>query len=185
MKRFEPGADPLAAPPRRPTPAEDSRPTVLYMPAAVQAEPAETREASSATGTRMASVPAEPPLKAPQTVRMWSPEPRPEVSAQPSRRTELLYPWKEDPPAVPRRPSRQIPLEDLDTLINHSWPPLAKEAEPLKFSPTPRGSEPFEESRACPWPELPESPPADSTEAQSALRHWERLNRLDREQRGE
>lgn len=183
--RFEPLAEPIAAPPRRLTPAEDSRPTVLYMPAAANAVPAAPREDRAAPGTQVAPVPVEPPAQAPQTVRMWSPERGPEASSEPSRRTELLYPWKEEPPAVPRRPSRQIPSQELDAVINRSWPPLAKEAETLKFSTPLRGPEPFEEPQACPWPELPEPPCSDSTEAQAALRHWERLSRLDREQRGE
>lgn len=35
------------------------------------------------------------------------------------------------------------------------------------------------------WPELPPAPRAESDEAAVELREWERLRRLDREQRGE
>ncbi|MBZ4419326.1 hypothetical protein [Myxococcus sp. RHSTA-1-4] len=35
------------------------------------------------------------------------------------------------------------------------------------------------------WPELPPAPRAESDEAVVELREWERLRRLDREQRGE
>jgi hypothetical protein len=139
LPRFGSLAVPVAAPPRRPTPAQDPRPTVLHMPAASN-------------------------------------------SAEPPSRAEPLYPWKEEPPSVPRRPSQQIPLEDLDTLINRSWPPLANEAEPNRASVLPVT---LEEHRGEPWPELPEPPPADSTEAEAALRQWERLSRLDRELQGE
>lgn len=151
--RFESLAEPGAAPPRRPTPAEDPRPTVLQMPAASSSK---THEGEAAAGTH-----------------------------EPPNRAEPLYPWKEEPRAVPRRPSRELPLVDLDTLINCSWPPLANEAEPKSTSVSPVAPEPLEEHRGGPWPELPEPPPADSTEAQAALRQWERLSWLDREQRGE
>jgi hypothetical protein len=109
----------------------------------------------------------------------------PVASAEPPSRAEPVYPWKEEPSAAPRRPSRQIPLEDLDTLINRSWPPLANEAEPKRDSVPPMAPEPLEKHRGGPWPELAEPPPTDSTEAEAALRQWERLSRLDREQQGE
>ena len=107
------------------------------------------------------------------------------ASAVPPSRAEPLYPWKEEPPAAPRRPSRQLPPEDLDTLINRSWPPLANEAEPKRASVSPVAPGPLEEHRGGPWPELPEPSPADATEAEAALRQWERLSRFEREQRGE
>ncbi|WP_044196926.1 hypothetical protein [Hyalangium minutum] len=117
---------------------------------------------------------------------MWTPKSSsPPAPAEPSRRTELLFPWKEEPPAPPRRPSRQLPPEDLDTLLNRSWPPLAKEAEPEQSAVPSRTAEPLEEHRGGPWPELLESPPADSAEALTALRQWERLSLHEREPRGE
>lgn len=176
-----PGERPV--PPRRPTPAEDPRPTVLGMPVASRPE---TRDAEAPAGTQSAPVTAETSIRTAPTVRMWTPKScSPPAPAEPSRRTELLFPWKEEPPAPPRRPSRQLPPEDLDTLINRSWPPLANEAEPEQSAVSPRGPEPFGEHRGGPWPELLEPLPADSSEALTALRQWERLSRLEREPRGE
>jgi hypothetical protein len=38
---------------------------------------------------------------------------------------------------------------------------------------------------AHPWPELPEPQQVEVMDGEAALREWERLHRLDREQRGE
>lgn len=176
-----PGERPV--PPRRPTPAEDPRPTVLGMPAASHPE---TRDAEASARTWSAPVADEASVRTAPTVRMWTPKSSsPSAPAEPPRRTELLFPWKEEPPA-PQRPSRQLPPEDLDTLINCSWPPLAKEAELEQSAIPPRVAEPLEEHQGGgPWPELLEPPPTDSTEALTVLRQWERLSLHEREPRGE
>jgi len=97
----------------------------------------------------------------------------------------VAYPWGEEPAKEPRRVSPQELPEDLDALITRAWPPLVNEAEAKRASSHRLDSEPPEARRAGPWPELPEPPPAESAEALAALRQWERLSRLDREQRGE
>jgi hypothetical protein len=53
---------------------------------------------------------------------------------------------------------------------------------PLEVFP---GAEAPVSGAAGAWPELPPAPRAESDEAMAELREWERLRRLDREQRGE
>jgi hypothetical protein len=86
---------------------------------------------------------------------------------------------------APQRPSPRESPEDLDTLIARSWPPFANEAESKQAPAPPVEPEPLAARVGGPWPELLEPPPSESAEAQSVLRQWERLSRLDREQRGE
>jgi len=97
----------------------------------------------------------------------------------------VAYPWGEEPRGEHRGAPAQEPQEDLQALITRSWPALAEAAEPKRVTPPGADPEPFEAHRSGPWPELPEPPPAESPEAVALLRQWERLSRLDREQRGE
>jgi len=46
-------------------------------------------------------------------------------------------------------------------------------------------TEPSKAQDLWPWPELPEPSSPDSPDGAVLLLYWERLNRLDREQRGE
>lgn len=68
------------------------------------------------------------------------------------------------------------------------WRPRqVEEASPLQpvfpnLEEAPRSTEASEPS---PWPELPPAPRAERTDTVVELRQWERLRRLDREQRGE
>jgi hypothetical protein len=97
----------------------------------------------------------------------------------------VAYPWSEEPAVVRQRDPVQEIQEDLPALIERSWPPLAERTErELELSPQAEPM-PAEARRSGPWPDLPEPPPAESAEAGALLRQWERLGRLDREQRGE
>lgn len=99
----------------------------------------------------------------------------------------LNYPWSEESAAGRRTAPEQGPQEDLATLIERSWPDLAeKEEQALAQPPGPAPERP-EIRWSGPWPDLPEeaSPPESVEEAGALLRQWERLSRLDREQRGE
>ena len=83
-----------------------------------------------------------------------------------------------------RRPEQE-PQEDLSTLIERSWPDLA-EREERRLAQQPSEAPARPEIRwTGPWPDLPEVLPAEPAEAEALLRQWERLTRLDREQRGE
>ncbi|MDY7227264.1 hypothetical protein [Hyalangium rubrum] len=76
---------------------------------------------------------------------------------------------------VPRAPARAEAPGD------------APKAPPLPApGPSPRASSPpSEEWVVCYWPELPEPSSPDPEDAAALLQQWERLDRLDREQRGE
>jgi hypothetical protein len=84
-----------------------------------------------------------------------------------------------------RADSGQEPQEDLAALIERSWPDLAEKEEQQPAQPPATPPERPGIRWSAPWPELPEALPADPAEAGALLRQWERLSRLDREQRGE
>jgi hypothetical protein len=65
-----------------------------------------------------------------------------------------------------QRAPEQEHQEDLSTLIERSWPDLLEKEE--------------RQLAQC-----PDVLPAESAETEALLRQWERLTRLDREQRGE
>ncbi|WP_407737690.1 hypothetical protein [Hyalangium sp.] len=87
--------------------------------------------------------------------------------------------------AKPSSAPELAPGEELSPLIPYPWPELPEESGP---GPKPSLNGSFEASEAQPsrpWPELPQAPVTESPEASSLLLQWERLSRLDREQRGE
>jgi hypothetical protein len=59
---------------------------------------------------------------------------------------------------------------------------VSQEVPPPAWPSTP---EPSKGQERWPWPELPESSSSEATDGAVLLLYWERLNRLDREQRGE
>ncbi len=124
-------------------------------------------------------------ILAPIAPRSWPSEERFAAAAVPREKSSVAYPWNEEP-AVWRQPaSEQEPPEDLSTLIERSWPGLTEKEEQQQAQPTSAAPERPEIRWSGPWPDLPEADPPESAEAGALLRQWERLSRLDREQRGE
>jgi len=80
-----------------------------------------------------------------------------------------------------REQSALAPVPALVSVALLAPPELEGEARTREAEPV-SASEP-----AHPWPELPAAPSEDEerTEVATELRQWERLRRLDREQRGE
>jgi hypothetical protein len=181
VPRPQPREDSSAVPPRSEGPAPVLRPASEPRPPAPRFEP---RAPAEPEGTR-ASVPLEERTLTPTPPRLWRSENRLTASAEPHERPAVAYPWGEEPGTERRAAPAQEPQEDLQALITRSWPALAEAAEPKRATPPRADPEPFEAHRSGPWPELPEPPPAESPEAVALLRQWERLSRLDREQRGE
>jgi hypothetical protein len=182
VPRFDSWAVPVVTPPRPPRPARVPLPTAAPTPPAPRAE---ARHSVAPEGTRPASIPLEEGTLSHSPVRTWLPETRSAAPVEPQQRPAVASPWSQAPAMKLRRAPQQEVPEELDALLTRSWPPLAAEAE-VKRAPAPRmDSEPLEARGSGPWPELPEAPPSESAEAQAALRQWERLSRLDREQRGE
>ena len=77
-------------------------------------------------------------------------------------------------------------------------PPLVGTARPAREAPEVEGADRPTQGKPLPapelaylaeelsaWPELPEVPPVEPADTSEALREWERLARLEREQRGE
>jgi hypothetical protein len=79
----------------------------------------------------------------------------------------------------------QEPQEDLSTLIERSWPDLLEQEEQRLAQRASEAPARPEIRWTGPWPDLPDVLPAEPAEAEALLRQWERLTRLDREQRGE
>jgi hypothetical protein len=105
--------------------------------------------------------------------------------AEPRERIPAAYPWGEEPAVERQLAPEQEPQEDLSTLIERSWPDLL-EKEERQLAQRPSEAPARAEIRwTGPWPDLPEVLPAESAETEALLRQWERLTRLDREQRGE
>jgi len=101
------------------------------------------------------------------------------------------------PPRAPRSEPTYL-LEALAPLPSRPLVPVANVVAPAPSSqalaprseevPSPAWPSLPESSRSqdrWPWPELPEPPVSESPEGAALLLHWERLLRLDREQRGE
>ena len=113
-------------------------------------------------------------------------EVRSAVKARPREQPSAALPfWSEEPAVERRADSGQGPQEDLAALIERSWPDLAEKEEQQQAQPPTTLPERSEIRWSAPWPDLPEAPSADPAEAGALLRQWERLSRLDREQRGE
>lgn len=127
--------------------------------------------------------PRRAPARAPSEPSVARPGEEPVPSTQAQTLPIVAYPWGEEP-VVSRKVDAEPPQHDLSALIASSWPSLADESTPEANSPPRFSAEAPEARRSAPWPDLPE-PPTDSAEEMALLQQWERLSRLDREQRGE
>jgi len=124
-------------------------------------------------------------ILAPLTPRPQHSGVRSAEAAAPRERNLAAYPWSEEPAVERQGAPEQEPQEDLSTLIERSWPDLLeKEERQLALWPGETPARP-EIRWTGPWPDLPDVLPAESAETEALLRQWERLTRLDREQRGE
>jgi hypothetical protein len=156
----------LDAEPRAPAPrAEERRP----------ADPGVPRSSAS-----FSARPLRPSMRHP-----GRPVDRPVDSVAPRSPAVAPYPWGEEPTAARRMPPEPASQEELGALLAHGWPALAGEPGREARSAASTFSEASEDRLRLPWPELLEPPPTESAEGASLLLQWERLNRLDREQRGE
>lgn len=176
---LQPREMPVAAAPRSGEPAQvaHSRPEFI--------QPPPRAEVTGTAEPRLPETAAPTPLRAPapEEAGSWH-------SSSPSTETEapreprvVSYPWGTEPVARPSSTLEQGSADDLSPLIPAPWPELPEESEP---KPSPKNSSEAAEARASgPWPQLPETPLTESPEASALLLQWERLSRLDREQRGE
>jgi hypothetical protein len=169
----EPPAPSVAAP------AEASVPSVAVPPPASEpwVEPrVEFRPAQPSTA-------AEPWVEAPvHALRREEPAPAP-VAGPVALREEPV-------PSSPFRRGEPSPLvEELAPLP--AWPAAPRENALAPAPAVQALASPFEEEAPStspgrwPWPELPEPSTSDAADGAVLLLYWERLNRLDREQRGE
>ncbi len=181
VPRFEPAEAPPTASPRSEVPKQELRPGPQIHPLAARAdangpsEPERPRDDGSMVARILAPVPShsrysEARFGAAPAPREWPP---------------AIYPWNEEPTVERKVASEQEPSEELSTLIERSWPDLTEKEEQPPAQPPSEGPERPEIRWSGPWPDLPEASPAESEEAGALLRQWERLSRLDREQRGE
>jgi hypothetical protein len=181
MHRFEPREASSPVPPRRevpeqvPSPGQQVHPPTSRAEAHGPPEPERTR----ADGSPVARI------LAPLTSSPQHTEARSAAAAMPRERIPVAYPWGEEPAVERPIAPEQEPQEDLPTLIERSWPDLLEKEERQVARPPSEPPARPEIRWTGPWPELPEVLPAESAEAEAVLRQWERLTRLDREQRGE
>ncbi len=181
VPRFEAADAPPAASPRSKVPKQEVRPRPQVHPPTARAEangPSEP-ERTWADGSMVARI------LAPVASHSRHSEARFDAAPAPREWPPAVYPWNEEPAAERKAASEQEPSEELSTLIERSWPDLAEKEEQPPAQPPSEGPERPEIRWSGPWPELPEASPAESEEAGALLRQWERLSRLDREQRGE
>jgi hypothetical protein len=181
MNRFEPREASSPVPPRRevseqvPSLGQQVHPQASQADAHGSSEP----ETPRADGSLVARI------LAPFTSRPQQSEARSAAAAVPRERIPAAYPWGEEPAVEHQDAPEQQPQEDLSTLIERSWPDLL-ENEGRQIARPPSETPARSEIRwTGPWPDLPEALPAESAEAEALMRQWERLTRLDREQRGE
>jgi len=181
MPHFEPREAASPVPPRREVPEQVPSSGQQVHPPASRAD----AHGPSEPGRRRAYSPLESRILAPITSRSQRSEDRSAAAAEPRAYSPAAYPWSEEPAVEHQRAPEQESQEDLSTLIERSWPDLTeKEERQLAQQPTEVPARP-EIRWTGPWPDLPEVLPAESAEADALLRQWERLTRLDREQRGE
>jgi hypothetical protein len=94
-------------------------------------------------------------------------------------------PWRDEPVAE-REAGPGSPLQaSLPAPPRLSWPEPVEGSMPAAWTPPMDSSMPAGSLRGGPWPELPAPPPLEPAEGAALLLQWERLSRLDREQRGE
>jgi hypothetical protein len=88
-----------------------------------------------------------------------------------------------------QEPLAPRPVSPLEPVANVVVPMPVLRAHALAEEPSPLARPPMPESsnseERWPWPELPEPQSPESPDGAVLLLYWERLNRLDREQRGE
>ena len=148
-----------------------------------------------ASEERVARTPTLVPSPAPPLPDAEPPAPEERVRTLPAPSLQRNHPYRLEQDSVPRFEPREpprnrafIPADEGPWDGAHSpllWRPRLVEA-PRPTQPVPSG--PHEEPEAgfsSPWPELPPAPAPESTETVVELRQWERLRRLEREQRGE
>jgi hypothetical protein len=181
MNRFEPPEVSSPVPPRREVPEQASRPGQQVHPLASRADAHDPSQPERARddGSLVAR------LLAPFTPRPQHSEDRFAAVAVPHERIPAAYPWGEEPTVERQHAPEQEPQEDLSTLIERSWPDLLEKEERQQAQRPSEALARPEIRWTGPWPDLPEVLPAESAETEALLRQWERLTRLDREQRGE
>lgn len=181
MHRFASREASSPVPSRREVPEQVPGPEQQVHPPASRADPhgPSEPERTRADGPLVARILA-PFTSRPQHSRGRSAE-----AAAPRELIPAAYPWSEEPAVERQIAPGQEPQEDLSTLIERSWPDLLeKEDRQLAQWPSETPARP-EIRWTGPWPDLPDVLPAESAETEALLRQWERLTRLDREQRGE
>ncbi len=177
--------------PREASPTVPSRNEVLgqLLRPGPQAQPPDSRADAHSPAVperTTADGPAVARTLAPIASRPRHSEVRSEEAAKPREQPPAALPfWSEEPAVERRADSGQEPQEDLAALIERSWPDLAEKEEQQQAQPPTTPPERPEPRWSAPWPDLPEALSADPAEAGALLRQWERLSRLDREQRGE
>lgn len=85
------------------------------------------------------------------------------------------------PGAVPSPALRSSPFPMPEPAVRETSRP--RETARAELSSAPGAA--FSSDAPSPWPEPPELPSPESGDPLAALRDWERLRRLEREQRGE
>lgn len=181
MHLFEPREAASPVPTRREVPEQVPSPGQQVHPPASRADAhgPSAPERTRADGSLVARI------LAPFTSRPQHTEARSAAAAVPRERSPVAYPWGEEPAVERLIAPEQEPQEDLPTLIERSWPDLLEKEERQVTRPPRETPARPEILWTGPWPDLPEVLPAESAEAEALLRQWERLTRLDREQRGE
>lgn len=200
--RVEPGPErPVGAPVSRalaPTPSKPSPGEAGEVPAPARVPPEAPRPEAPA---RVPEAPRVTRPRAPAVARAPLPPVERAASVQPPRPPVARAPELEPPAPEVTAPTRGAVLAPAPPLEAESLAYRAAQAssrEPT-FRPQPAGRVRTEvlrvdvpvpvlsarEARVAPvWPELPEAQGAESVDGSAVLREWERMRRLEREQRG-
>jgi hypothetical protein len=160
---------PLSSEPRRRAP-QPARPVASAEPRVEAPAPALPREEPAPTSRpEPVALSAEPP------------SPPPARRRAPAQLVEALAPLPSRPPTPVENvlappPASQVFAPRAEETPTPAWPSLPEEHEP---------PEPSSVQDRWPWPVLPEPPSTEAADGAVLLLYWERLSRLDREQRGE
>jgi hypothetical protein len=114
-------------------------------------------------------------------------QPAPARRSEPTPLVEALAPLPSGPHAPARNVLALVPAprelaSPEEEEPSPGWPALPSRET---GSVSQKATGPSEEQERWPWPELPESSAAEPSEGAALLLSWDRLLRLDREQRGE
>jgi len=177
VPRSEPPSPPAAAP------LEPRAPLVTRPPhsSELRGEPPPARSVASAEPRVEAAAPA---------LRREEPAPTPvSESVAPSAESLPSLPARRSAPAQLVEALAPLPSRPYAPVGNVMAPPasqaLASRQEEPPSPAWPALPEPSSVQDHWPWPVLPEPPSTEAADSALLLLYWERLNRLDREQRGE